>query len=205
MGLSRAKLPSLQVRLRASGAASRGCWLERAPTSWSTTTPMPPVRTPPSVRSLKWAERPSSFRPTFRIPKFVPFLGAVGCILIMFLINAIFSLVALVVVIVLYVWLARRGLKADWGDIRGGIYLVMANTPADKEDIQRPGSSHGNSKIVNPDGNVLVEAGFFTEEIVVADLDLSKASCGIARRSTREETVLQEWLQAGLKFVVRVP
>ncbi|MFC1716462.1 nitrilase-related carbon-nitrogen hydrolase [Candidatus Poribacteria bacterium] len=86
-----------------------------------------------------------------------------------------------------------------------GIYLVMANTPADKEDIRRPGSSHGNSKIVHPDGNVLVESGFFTEEIVTATLDLSKASGGVARRTIREETILREWLQAGLKFVVRVP
>ncbi len=86
-----------------------------------------------------------------------------------------------------------------------GIYLVMANTPADKEDIRRPGSSHGNSKIVHPDGNVLVEAGFFTEEIVTATLDLSKAGGGVARRTMREETILREWLQAGLRLVVRLP
>ena len=86
-----------------------------------------------------------------------------------------------------------------------GIYLVMANTPADKDDIRRPGSSHGNSKIVHPDGNVLVEAGFFTEEIVVAELDLSKAGGEIARRAVRENTILREWLQSGLKFVVRIP
>lgn len=67
-----------------------------------------------------------SFRPTFKIPMFVPFLGSVGCLLIMFLINPIFSLVALVTIIILYIWLARRGLKSDWGDIRGGLYLVMA-------------------------------------------------------------------------------
>ncbi len=67
-----------------------------------------------------------SFRPTFKIPKFVPFLGSVGCLLIMFLINPVFSLVALVTIVVLYIWLARRGLQSDWGDIRGGLYLVMA-------------------------------------------------------------------------------
>ena len=86
-----------------------------------------------------------------------------------------------------------------------GIYLVMANTPADKDDIRRPGSSHGNSKIVHPNGNVLVETGFFTEEIVAAELDLSKAGGGVARRAVSEETILREWLQAGLKFVVRIP
>jgi len=86
-----------------------------------------------------------------------------------------------------------------------GIYLVMANTPADKEDIKRPGSSHGNSKIVHPDGNVLVETGFFTEEIVVAELDLSKAKGGTAKRSAREETILRDWFKEGLKLVVQIP
>ncbi len=67
-----------------------------------------------------------SFRPTFKISSLFSFTGAVGSILIMFLINPIFSLVAISVIIGLYIWLGRRGLKADWGDIRGGMFLVMA-------------------------------------------------------------------------------
>ena len=35
-----------------------------------------------------------SFRPTFKIPQFVSFFGALGCIFIMFLINPVFSAVA---------------------------------------------------------------------------------------------------------------
>ncbi len=67
-----------------------------------------------------------SFRPTFKIPRFVPFLGAVSCMLIMFLINAAFSMVAIVTIITLYLGLARRGLKSEWGDIRGGLFLSLA-------------------------------------------------------------------------------
>ena len=67
-----------------------------------------------------------SFRPTFKIHRLVPFLGAVGCLLIMFLINPIFSLVSIATIIALYVWLERKGLEADWGDIRGGMFLVLA-------------------------------------------------------------------------------
>ncbi len=67
-----------------------------------------------------------SFRPTFRVPKVVPLAGAVGCLLIMFLIDPVFSFIAIVTIIVLYVWLTRRGLQADWGDIRGGMFLVLA-------------------------------------------------------------------------------
>ncbi len=67
-----------------------------------------------------------SFRPTFKIPQFVSLLGAVGCIFIMFLINATFSIVALITIIIIYVWLTRRELAAAEGDIRGGIFLALA-------------------------------------------------------------------------------
>lgn len=68
-----------------------------------------------------------SFRPTFKVPRFVPLIGAGGCIFIMFLINAAFSLVAIIIIVGLYLWLERRGLQATkWGDIRGGLFLVLA-------------------------------------------------------------------------------
>ena len=67
-----------------------------------------------------------SFRPTFKIPRSVPFVGAVSCVLIMFLINPIFSIVAITTIVALYIWLERRGLHAKWGDIRGGLFLVLA-------------------------------------------------------------------------------
>ena len=67
-----------------------------------------------------------SFRPTFKIPRFVPFLGAVGCFLTMLLINPVFSMVAFATIIALYIWLERKGLESNWGDIRGGMFLLLA-------------------------------------------------------------------------------
>jgi len=67
-----------------------------------------------------------SFRPTFKISSIVSFTGAAGSVIIMFLINPIFSVVAISTIVGLYIWLGRRGLKADWGDIRGGMFLVLA-------------------------------------------------------------------------------
>lgn len=67
-----------------------------------------------------------SFRPTFKIPRFVPFIGFVGCMFIMFLINPIFTFVSIIVIASIYLWLERRGLKAESGDIRGGLFLVLA-------------------------------------------------------------------------------
>ncbi len=67
-----------------------------------------------------------SFRPTFRVPRIVPFIGAVSCFFIMFLINAAFSVVAMITIVALYLWLTRRGLENEGGDIRGGMLLALA-------------------------------------------------------------------------------
>jgi len=67
-----------------------------------------------------------SYRPSFKIPQFVSLTGAAGCLFIMFLINALFGLIAVIIIVSLYFWLGRRGLKAEWGDIRGGMFLVLA-------------------------------------------------------------------------------
>ena len=67
-----------------------------------------------------------SFRPAFKIPQFVSLTGALGCLFIMFLINPLFSLVGFIIIVALYFWFGRRGLKAEGGDIRGGMFLVLA-------------------------------------------------------------------------------
>ncbi|MCK5737965.1 Na-K-Cl cotransporter, partial [bacterium] len=67
-----------------------------------------------------------SFRPSFRVPRIVPLLGGLGCLFMMFLIDPIFSVVALVIIIFIYVSLARRGLKSRYGDIRGGMFVALA-------------------------------------------------------------------------------
>ncbi len=85
-----------------------------------------------------------------------------------------------------------------------GIYLVMANTPANPDNIKAAGSSHGNSKIVHPNGNVLKEAGFFGDEIVSATIDISQARGSQAKRTYNEDTILREWFREGCEFVVKV-
>ncbi|MCD6335492.1 MAG: Na-K-Cl cotransporter [Candidatus Latescibacteria bacterium] len=67
-----------------------------------------------------------SFRPTFRVPKSVSLIGGVGCVLTMFLVNPLFSVVSVIIIIGIYGVLMRRGLKAEWGDVRGGMFLAIA-------------------------------------------------------------------------------
>jgi len=71
-----------------------------------------------------------SFRPTFRVPRIVPLIGMVGCLFVMFLINPVFSLVALALVLLVYGYLMRRNLEYLPSDVRSGMFLSMAEWAA---------------------------------------------------------------------------
>lgn len=71
-----------------------------------------------------------SFRPKLRVPILVPIIGLFGCIFAMFLIAPAFSLVAIVVIILLYIYLGQRHLEAPWSDIRSGLLVRLAEWSA---------------------------------------------------------------------------
>jgi predicted amidohydrolase len=79
-----------------------------------------------------------------------------------------------------------------------GIFCIMANAPADPRTLA---GSHGNSKVIHPDGNVLVEAGYFEERLVIATIRIADATRSVARRAVKDETILREWMQSGVKLV----
>jgi predicted amidohydrolase len=85
-----------------------------------------------------------------------------------------------------------------------GIFVVMANAPADAADLQSPAQSHGNSKIVHPDGNVLFEAHHVEERLVAATIQVDDATRAYALRATNDETVLRTWIRQGAGLVERV-
>ncbi len=69
-----------------------------------------------------------SFRPSFKVHWSLSILGAIGCIAVMFLINALATVIAILFVAAVFIWLKRRGLKATWGDVRRGIWLAVIRT-----------------------------------------------------------------------------
>ncbi len=73
-----------------------------------------------------------SFRPTLRLPIWVPLLGTVGCLFAMFIVNPTFSLVAWGLVVGLYFWIMQRGLERRAGDVRSGIFVAFAEWAASK-------------------------------------------------------------------------
>jgi predicted amidohydrolase len=80
--------------------------------------------------------------------------------------------------------------------VENTVYLVQANAPAN-DDLS---GSHGQSRVVAPDGNIVQEASIFGEEVVTAELDLGRSTAENARRS-QERGPLSRWWSEGLKQV----
>ncbi|MFN4762997.1 amino acid permease [Gillisia sp. Q332] len=66
-----------------------------------------------------------SFRPTFKVHWIFSLLGTLGCIAVMFLINALATAMAFVFVIVIFLWLQKRRMKTAFGDVRMGIWMTL--------------------------------------------------------------------------------
>lgn len=66
-----------------------------------------------------------SFRPKFKVHWSFSLLGAIGCISVMFLINALATGIAFIFVVIIFIWLQRRELEAAWGDVRRGIWMAI--------------------------------------------------------------------------------
>jgi amino acid transporter len=73
-----------------------------------------------------------SFRPLFRIPRLVSFVGALGCLFAMFIIEPVFGLLAVGSVVAFYVLLLRRRIEAPGGDVRSGLFAALAEWAAQK-------------------------------------------------------------------------
>lgn len=80
--------------------------------------------------------------------------------------------------------------------VENTVYVVHANAPAN-DDLT---GSHGQSRVIAPDGNIVGEASMFGEDVVTADLDLGRATAANARNSL-ERGPLADWWTEGVKRV----
>jgi len=63
-----------------------------------------------------------SFRPTFKTPMVLSFLGGFAAFACMFLIDALVTVVAIIIIAFIYAYNTRRRLESNWGDIRKGFW-----------------------------------------------------------------------------------
>jgi predicted amidohydrolase len=80
--------------------------------------------------------------------------------------------------------------------VENTVFVVHANAPANPDTS----GSHGQSRIIAPDGNIIQEASVFGDETIRAGLDLKQATAGMAHRSATRGP-LRQWWQEGVKRV----
>ncbi len=80
--------------------------------------------------------------------------------------------------------------------VENSVFVVHANAPANEDTT----GSHGQSRIIAPDGNILEEASIFGEAVLTSDLDLKRATRSNAMQSLSRGP-LTNWWNEGLKHV----
>lgn len=76
------------------------------------------------------------------------------------------------------------------------VFVVAANAPANIKDHS---GSHGQSRIIKDDGNVLKEASFFGEDTLIEDLDIKLKP---ERLSLQQSGLMADWWRRGTDWML---
>ncbi len=137
----------------------------------------------------KLLESPS-FRPKFKVHWAFSFVATLGCFAVMFLINALATVFAILFIGIVYSWLRRRRLKTTWGDVRSGMLLQIiryALLRLEKEDNPkswRPnilvlsGSLSKRWHLIDFANGITHEKGLFTIATILSDKKVSQEKVG---------------------------
>lgn len=104
-----------------------------------------------------------SWRPTFRAPWQLSFLGAAFCFATMLMINSGATFIAAFIIATIFYLMAKRNLNARWDDIRRSILLTMA-----RYSIYRLADSVTDARTWRP--NILVLSGAPTHRFYLIEL-----------------------------------
>jgi predicted amidohydrolase len=80
--------------------------------------------------------------------------------------------------------------------VENTVFVVQANAPANADAT----GSHGQSRLIAPDGNLIEEASMFGEDVLSATLDLQRATGRQAQQSI-DRGPLGDWWRAGVARV----
>ena len=71
-----------------------------------------------------------SYRPIFKVHKWIPWLGLSSSVLAMFIINPTISLFSISIVFIVYWFLSRQNLETPFEDVRSGLFVSFAEWAA---------------------------------------------------------------------------
>lgn len=82
------------------------------------------------VAGLEKVSGDPSYRPSLTVPWWASLSGAAGCFIVMYLINPLALIIAVLFQVGVYVFMRRRALTAPWGDLRRGALLALIRRTA---------------------------------------------------------------------------
>ncbi|QBA64152.1 amino acid permease [Muriicola soli] len=71
-----------------------------------------------------------SYRPVFKIHRWVPWIGLITSVFAMFIINPSVSLLSVLIVFIVYWYLSRQNLETPFEDVRSGLFVSFAEWAA---------------------------------------------------------------------------
>ncbi|MGV6832234.1 MAG: amino acid permease [bacterium] len=71
-----------------------------------------------------------SYRPIFKIHKWIPWFGLISSVFAMFIINPTVSLISVAIVLAVYWYLSRQNLETPFEDVRSGLFVSFAEWAA---------------------------------------------------------------------------
>ncbi|MFO1022006.1 MAG: nitrilase-related carbon-nitrogen hydrolase [Planctomycetales bacterium] len=80
--------------------------------------------------------------------------------------------------------------------VENSVYVLHANAPANPDTS----GSHGQSRVIDPDGNIVQEGSIFEEDLIVQTIDLQKSTGRMAQLGL-SSGALGDWYRTGLQQV----
>ncbi|NET51068.1 MAG: Na-K-Cl cotransporter, partial [Merismopedia sp. SIO2A8] len=153
-----------------------------------------------------------SFRPSFRVHWTLSLIGAVGCIAVMFLIDALATVVAAVIVLIIFIWLQRRELRVTWGDARRGIWMALMRTGILQLSVTSEDSKNWRPHILTLSGSPskrwslveLADALTHKRGLVTVSSVLPSGSRDVGQQTNLEQTIRDYLDRRGVQALVRV-
>ncbi|MEB3232563.1 MAG: amino acid permease [Leptolyngbyaceae bacterium] len=153
-----------------------------------------------------------SFRPSFRVHWAFSLVGAIGCIAVMFLIDALATVVAAVIVLGIFLWLQQRELRATWGDARRGIWMALMRMGILQLSVTTEDAKNWRPHILTLSGSPakrwsLVElANALTHRrgLVTVSSVLPSGSRDVGQQTNLEQTIRDYLDRRGVQALVRV-
>ena len=152
-----------------------------------------------------------SFLPTFRVHWSLSLLGAVGCLWVMFLIDASSTVIAAAIVLGVFLWLQQRELRTTWGDVRRGMWMALIGMGifqmAEEDDTKnwRPhilvlsGAPQKRWPLIE-----LADGFSHNRSLMTVSSVLPSSSRDLGRQIKLEKTIRDYLQKRGVKALVRV-